>query len=197
MNLITFLKGKTFAAALFVTLILSCTLAKAAVTVNPSSLTFGEQALGTPSTSAKITLTNNGSRYVRFTGAYLQSRQFSYSGPTGSFTLRPGQILVVGVSFRPTIAQLSSGTLTFTRYNGTKYVVFLSGTGITATTTQTGTSAPPLINSQPANKTVTAGQTATFAVSVSGTAPFNYQWSRNGIAIGGATSSSYMTPATT
>jgi len=44
---------------------------------------------------------------------------------------------------------------------------------------------------------VTAGQTASFSVVASGTAPLNYQWQKNGADITGATSSSYMTPVTT
>jgi hypothetical protein len=48
----------------------------------------------------------------------------------------------------------------------------------------------------PQSQTVTVGQTATFAVSASGTGPFNYQWYKNGVSISGATSSTYMTPAT-
>ena len=55
----------------------------------------------------------------------------------------------------------------------------------------------PAITTQPTNQTVTAGQTATFAVVASGTAPLSYQWNKNGTAVSGATSSSYTTPATT
>ena len=54
----------------------------------------------------------------------------------------------------------------------------------------------PAINTQPANRTVTAGETATFWVTATGTGPFNYQWKKNGTDISGATSSSYTTPAT-
>jgi hypothetical protein len=53
------------------------------------------------------------------------------------------------------------------------------------------------ITTQPASQTVTAGQTATFSVAATGTAPLSYQWRKNGAAISGATSSSYTTPATT
>jgi hypothetical protein len=56
---------------------------------------------------------------------------------------------------------------------------------------------PPTITTQPASKTVIAGQTATFTVTAAGTATLTYQWSKNGTAIGGATSASYTTPATT
>ena len=55
----------------------------------------------------------------------------------------------------------------------------------------------PYITTQPANQTVTAGQTASFSVVASGTAPLNYQWQKNGADITGATSSSYMTPVAT
>ncbi len=55
----------------------------------------------------------------------------------------------------------------------------------------------PSITTQPASQTVTAGQTATFTVVASGTAPLSYQWQKNGANIAGATSSSYTTPATT
>src|SRR5204863_5565687 len=47
------------------------------------------------------------------------------------------------------------------------------------------------------NQTVTAGQTATFTVVASGTAPLSYQWQKNGANIAGAASASYTTPAAT
>ncbi|TLY84561.1 MAG: hypothetical protein E6K35_14920, partial [Gammaproteobacteria bacterium] len=55
----------------------------------------------------------------------------------------------------------------------------------------------PAITTQPASQMVTAGETATFAVTATGTAPLSYQWQRNGTAIDGATAASYTTPATT
>src|SRR2546430_1291190 len=58
-------------------------------------------------------------------------------------------------------------------------------------------SAAPTITTQPVSQTVTAGQTATFSVVGSGTAPLSYQWQKNGANISGATSASYTTPATT
>ncbi len=70
--------------------------------------------------------------------------------------------------------------------------------GVTLTATLTVNPAPvaPSITAQPVSQTVTAGQTATFSVTASGTAPLRYQWQRNGGAIGNATSPSYTTPAT-
>src|SRR2546427_694071 len=58
-------------------------------------------------------------------------------------------------------------------------------------------SAAPSITLQPANQSVTAGQTATFTVAATGTAPLSYQWRKNGTAVAGATSSTYAMPSTT
>jgi hypothetical protein len=55
----------------------------------------------------------------------------------------------------------------------------------------------PTITTQPSNQTVTAGQTATFTVAATGSAPFTYQWQRNNTNISGATNASYTTPVTT
>src|SRR5436190_1620054 len=57
--------------------------------------------------------------------------------------------------------------------------------------------AAPSIVTQPAGQTVTVGQTATFMVVATGTAPLSYQWQKNGTAISGAASASYTTPVTT
>ena len=53
------------------------------------------------------------------------------------------------------------------------------------------TAQPPTIVTHPQSTTVPAGQSATFTVSASGSAPLSYQWQRNGTTIPGATSSSY------
>jgi hypothetical protein len=63
-------------------------------------------------------------------------------------------------------------------------------------TTQPGSTAPT-ISTQPGSQSVTVGQTATFSVIGTGTAPLSYQWQTNGTAITGATASSYTTAATT
>jgi hypothetical protein len=71
-----------------------------------------------------------------------------------------------------------------------------SATSNNATLTVNAAAVAPSITAQPASQTVTAGQTATFSVSASGTAPLSYQWRKNGTNVSGATSSSYTTPAT-
>jgi hypothetical protein len=65
-----------------------------------------------------------------------------------------------------------------------------------ATLTVNSSAVAPSITTQPSSATKTEGQTATFSVTASGTAPLTYQWRKNGVDIGGATSASYTTPAT-
>jgi hypothetical protein len=86
--------------------------------------------------------------------------------------------------------------------NSTKFDVIVSNSVNSVTSTQatlTVNSAPvaPSITTQPANQTVTAGQTATFSVVAAGTAPLSYQWQKNGSDITNATAASYTTPVTT
>ena len=73
-----------------------------------------------------------------------------------------------------------------------------SGGGTTASCSAQlqGSGVAPSITTQPQNQTVTVGSMATFSVVATGTAPLGYQWSKSGTVIGGATSSSYTTPAT-
>src|SRR5882724_1053890 len=73
----------------------------------------------------------------------------------------------------------------------------LSQAGCGLTLTGAGVQVTPSITTQPTNQTVAIGQTATFFVTISGAAPLNFQWQKNGTAISGATSASYTTPATT
>lgn len=54
---------------------------------------------------------------------------------------------------------------------------------------------PPSIISHPGNQSVSAGMTATFQVSASGTVPLSFQWQKNGSNISGATGNSHTTPA--
>jgi hypothetical protein len=53
----------------------------------------------------------------------------------------------------------------------------------------------PSITTEPAAQSTPVGQMAIFTVVAAGSAPLGYQWSENGMAINGATSSSFTTPA--
>lgn len=66
-----------------------------------------------------------------------------------------------------------------------------SATSTTATLTVTNAAVAPTIVTQPASATALIGGSATFSVAASGTAPFTYQWRKDGAAISGATAASY------
>lgn len=70
------------------------------------------------------------------------------------------------------------------------------GGGSSYTPPPTAAATAPTITTQPANASVVVGNTATFTVAASGTAPLSYQWQKSGTNIPGATASSYSTAAT-
>ncbi len=70
------------------------------------------------------------------------------------------------------------------------------GTDGNSASQDTSTAVPPSITLQPKSITVTVGETASFTVTATGTAPLTYQWRRSGSAIAGATAASYTTEAT-
>src|SRR5260370_12399991 len=90
--------------------------------------------------------------------------------------------------------------------NGSTFDVIVSNsagsvTSNAATLTVSAAPVPPSITTQPADQTVTVGQTATISVVASGTAPLSYQWLQTTgsgfTAISGPTSSTSTPPATT
>ena len=70
------------------------------------------------------------------------------------------------------------------------------GGGVSTSGTEGGSAIAPTISNQPANQTVTAGQTAVFSVTAAGAAPLAYRWQKGATPINGATSASYTTPPT-
>jgi hypothetical protein len=162
--------------------------------VTPSSLNFGSQAVGTASAPMTVQLTNYSHNQINITSIATSLPQFAFSGPALPVTLGPGQSLTGAVKFGPAAAQTYTGKLMFTFNTGWKASAYLSGTGVQ--TQAPAAAVSPSITTQPVSRTVTAGQTATFSVASTGTAPFTYQWYKNATAIAGATSSSYTTPVT-
>ncbi len=71
-----------------------------------------------------------------------------------------------------------------------------SATSNSATLTVDAAPVGPSITTQPASRSVTVGQTATFSVVAAGTAPLTYQWQKNNANISGGTAANYTTPAT-
>ena len=83
--------------------------------------------------------------------------------------------------------------------NGSTFQVVITNAlgSITSNSATLTVNLPPSITTQPASETVDAGQTATFIVAATGSAPLTYQWQSDGVNISGANSLTYTTPATT
>jgi hypothetical protein len=110
--------------------------------------------------------------------------------------LRNGVEIASAQGPKLTLAPVAAGD------NGALYSVRVknaAGTLVSANAvlTITAEAVAPGIATQPASASVSVGQSATFAVVASGTAPFTYQWLRNGASITDATAAIYQTPATT
>jgi hypothetical protein len=80
-----------------------------------------------------------------------------------------------------------AGWYTVTVSNGVPPNATSSGAGLTVSPKPVA----PGITAQPKSQTITVGQSVTFSVTATGTAPLWYQWSKNGSSISGAKSSSY------
>ncbi len=106
-----------------------------AVSVNPSSLNFGNQALGTSSVVQTATLTNNQATALTITSISSNLADFTYTTtcPLSPSTLPAGASCTVSITFAPTALGTRSGTLTFTdNANNTPQTISLTGTGTAA-----------------------------------------------------------------
>jgi len=159
-------------------------------------------------TSSAATLTVNPAA-VAPTIAAQPSNQTVTAGQTATFAVVASGTAPLSYQWQKNGVNISGATspsyitpATTSTDNASTFQVVVSNsagsvTSSAATLTVNPAAVAPTITAQPSNQTVTAGQTATFAVVASGTAPLSYQWQKNGVNISGATSPSYITPATT
>src|SRR3984893_3784048 len=159
----------------------------AAVTSANSARSQGQPSITTQPVSADVTVGQTATFAVAVTGTSPFSYQWqkngiAVSGATSSTYTTPPTTAADNRALFAVVVSNSAGSATSN--NGTLNV---SGVVVVA----------PSITTQPVSADVTVGQTATFAVAVTGTSPFSYQWQKNGIAVSGATSSTYTTPPTT
>jgi hypothetical protein len=83
--------------------------------------------------------------------------------------------------------------------DGAKFLCVVSNSTGSVTSNQanlTVNAAAPVITQQPSKQTISAGQTAVFSITATGS-NLAYKWQKNGVAIVGATAASYTTPPAT
>jgi hypothetical protein len=123
-------------------------------------------------------------RAITLTGTDVENSPLNFS-----IVSNPGNGVLSGLN-------PSTGAVTYTpnaNFSGADSFTFRVNDGTTnsatATVSLTVTPVAPTIVTQPQGQTLTAGQNATFTVAATGTAPFGYQWCRNGTPLADATSS--------
>ena len=162
------------------------TAASGTLAASATSFSFGNVAVGS-SSSQTLTLTNSGTAAVAISQATVTGAAFSIAGGASAVSIPAGQSYAFQILFAPqTSGNATGGISVSSNATNSSLSVSLTGTGMTALA----------ITAQPANQSVTAGQTASFSVGATGTGTLTYQWKKNGAAISGATSASYTTPAT-
>ena len=147
-------------------------LAAGAITLQPTSLSFGTAATATTTTAQTINIQNNGGVQVTVASVVV-SAPFKRITNTCGTTLAAGGSCAVTIAFAPTATGPASGTLTVADSAGTQ-TAQLSGTGVapatdTLSTTSLGFTATILGTNSPA-MTVTMTNTGGLPLTAIGTA---------------------------
>ena len=144
------------------------------ITIAPTSLTFGSQAVGTTSAGQNVTVSNTGGTAVTFTSIVTSG---DFAGATlaqcPSFAVE-AEPCVLSITFKPTATGTRNGTITFTdNATGSPQTVTLTGTGTPGTATVTVTPSSLTFGSQALTTTsaplsVTVTNTSTGTVNFTG-----------------------------
>lgn len=144
-------------------------------TSTPVTLVLGTAPVFTSAANATFQATNAGA--FNITTNATPSATYSAVGLPAWATLNTGSGVITGI---PPDTNGSPFTVTITANNGIPATQTLTITVLPAVL-------PPTITNQPVSVAVDQGQTATFSVGTGGTAPFTYEWRRNGVSVSGAT----------
>lgn len=145
-----------------------CVAATHALTVSPSSVSFGTQTVNT-SMSQAVVVTNSGTRSIQVQSVTISgSATFQVSGFSSPVTLLPAQTLTLTVKFTPAANVSYSGTLAITASAGISKSVPLSGSGTGGTSVA--------ISISPTSATVQVNATQQFTATVTGTTDTRVTW---------------------
>ena len=144
-----------------------------ALTINATSVAFGDVVVNTPATQSVI-LTSTGAAPVTINGATLTGAGFAVSGETFPATLNPGEQATLYIQFNPLVVGSATGQLTITSNSSTKgtAAIGLSGTGFAAPVVAVAVT-PTVVS------TTTRG-VQQFAASVTGSSDTTVTWTVSG-----------------
>ena len=161
--------------------------------VSPTSLSFGNQTLGTVSAAKTITLSNTGTAAALNINNILASGDYSQTNNCPA-SLNAGANCTINVTFSPSATGSRNGNITVNDTDP-KFLqgVTLTGTGVVATTK---------VTVSPTQASITPIQTQQFSATVNGVSSTNVTWSVDGIqggnsAIGTISSLGLYTPSAT
>ncbi len=160
-----------------------------ALASNPATLSFGNVTVGS-NQSLSETVTNTGGTSVTISQVGISGSGFTLSGITAPVTLSSGQSATFNVTFTPTTAGSSSGSVTITS-NGSNptLTIGLSGTGV----------APGVLGSNPTSLSfgnVTVGSNQSLSETVTNTGGTSVTISQVGVSGSGFTLSGITAPLT-
>ncbi|MDO8434503.1 MAG: choice-of-anchor D domain-containing protein [Candidatus Binatus sp.] len=131
-----------------------------AIGVSPTSLSFGNQQVGTLSAPQNVTVTSNSTATITISGISTTS-DYTQTSTCGA-SLSPGANCVVQVRFSPSGTGSIPGTLSISfAAPGSPATVSLSGKGVTATPTPTSSRTPTRTATRTATATRTPSRTPT------------------------------------
>jgi ASPM-SPD-2-Hydin domain-containing protein/HYDIN/CFA65/VesB family protein len=135
------------------------------VSFNPTSLTFSNQVLSTPSAAQTVMLTNNGTAALAITGI-VPGGDFSETDncPKSPTTLAVSATCTINVTFTPTATGSRSGSITVTdNAIGSPQSVTLTGTGVVPPPVASLSSASLTFSDQLVGTPASAAQTVTLS----------------------------------
>jgi hypothetical protein len=156
-------------------------LATPVVALNPTSLTFANQAVGTTSPAKTVTLTNTGNASLAISSVYSNNSVYGV-------TTTCSNVCTLNVTFRPTSAVSTYSSITIvSNAPGSPHYVQLNGTGVPGS--------PPVCTLTPAPPTVARNGTSVLTSSCTNS-PTSYTWT-GGTCAGTTAATCTVTPAAT
>jgi Abnormal spindle-like microcephaly-assoc'd, ASPM-SPD-2-Hydin/HYDIN/CFA65/VesB-like, Ig-like domain/K319L-like, PKD domain len=142
---------------------------------NPTSINFGNQNVGTPSSASPIVITNTGTGDLVISSlakSGANTGDFTVTSGTLPITVTPGNTTTLNVTFNPGSSGARSATLNITdNAAGSPHAIPLSGTGTTPGFSANPTNVPfgnQNVNSTSAPVTITLSNPGTGNLTVSG-----------------------------
>jgi FG-GAP-like repeat/Abnormal spindle-like microcephaly-assoc'd, ASPM-SPD-2-Hydin len=147
--------------------LLNSTVPGAGTSFSPASMTFPSQAVGSSSSPTPVTLTNSGAVALTVTSVTLGGTNAGdFTQTNNCTTVEPLTSCTINVTFAPTAGGALSANLIVADNAGTgSQVVVVSGTGADFTVAP----AP----GSPTSQTISAGQKATFSISLAAVGGFS------------------------